>query len=374
MPASPADRLEVSFASLKEKRQEVVGLLVSEGPELTGIAQELDEASDGCLTRAAKAADFKGKAKSVIEVLAPGGVKETRIYLIGGGDVAALSENEWINCAGAMFARMQASKAEQVSLVVQVDGKAGDGDGLAAYEIAAAMGLGAFLRSYRFDKYKTTKKNDDDDKGGNSNGLKKIIIHCAEPRKAEKAFERQKAIGEGVVIARDLVNEPANELGPEEFAKQARELEKLGVEVEVLGDRELKKLKMGALLAVSQGSSRPARVVVMRWNGGKKSDAPVAFIGKGVVFDTGGISIKPAAGMEGMKGDMGGAAAVVGAMHAIAGRKAKANVIGLIGCVENMPSGDATRPGDIVRSMSGQTIEVLNTDAEGRLVLADVLW
>jgi leucyl aminopeptidase len=177
-----------------------------------------------------------------------------------------------------------------------------------------------------------------------------------------------------VILARDLVNEPANVLGPLEFAAKAKELEALGVEVEVLGEKEMKKLKMAALLGVAQGSTRPPQLAVMRWNGGKKGEAPVAFVGKGVVFDTGGISIKPAAGMEEMKGDMGGAAAVVGAMHAIAGRKAKANVLGIIGLVENMPDGNAQRPGDIVTAMSGTTIEILNTDAEGRLVLADALW
>ena len=176
-----------------------------------------------------------------------------------------------------------------------------------------------------------------------------------------------------MLLARDLVNEPANVLGPVEFAARAGELSKLGVEVEVLGEKELRKLNMAALLGVAQGSSRPPRVVVMRWNGGKAKDQPVCFIGKGVVFDTGGISIKPAAGMEDMKGDMGGAAAVTGLMHALAARKAKINAIGIIGLVENMPDGAAQRPGDIVTAMSGKTIEINNTDAEGRLVLADLI-
>ena len=183
-----------------------------------------------------------------------------------------------------------------------------------------------------------------------------------------------RSVVDGVLMARDLVNEPANILGPVEFADQARQLEKLGVKVDVLGEKEMKKLGMGAALGVAQGSVRPPRVVVKQWNGGKAKDKPIAFVGKGVVFDSGGISIKPAGGMEDMKGDMGGAAAVVGLMHALADRKAKVNVVGIIGCVENMVDGNAQRPGDIVTSMSGQTIEVLNTDAEGRLVLADVLW
>ena len=176
------------------------------------------------------------------------------------------------------------------------------------------------------------------------------------------------------MLARDLVNEPANKLGPLEFAAETKALEKLGVSVEILTEKEMSKLGMGALLGVAQGSPRGARLVVMQWNGGKAKDKPVAFVGKGVTFDTGGNSMKPAAGMEDMKGDMGGAAAVTGLMHALAARKAKVNVVGIIGLVENAVDGNAQRPGDIVTSMSGQTIEVLNTDAEGRLVLADALW
>jgi leucyl aminopeptidase len=175
-------------------------------------------------------------------------------------------------------------------------------------------------------------------------------------------------------MARDLVNEPPNVLGPEEFARRAEALRDAGVEIEILDEAAMRTLGMGALLGVSQGSRREARVVIMRWNGGRTSDAPVAFVGKGVVFDSGGISIKPGGGMEDMKGDMAGAACVVGLMQALASRKAKANVVGAIGLVENMPDGNAQRPGDIVRTMSGQTIEIINTDAEGRLVLADVLW
>ena len=175
-------------------------------------------------------------------------------------------------------------------------------------------------------------------------------------------------------MARDLVNEPANVLHPEEFARRTLALKKAGVAVEVLDVKAMKKLGMNALLGVGQGSARESRVVVMRWNGGKAGDAPVAFIGKGVCFDTGGISIKPAAGMEDMKGDMGGAACVTGLMQALAARKARVNAVGVIGLVENMPDGNAQRPGDIVTSMSGQTIEIINTDAEGRLVLADVIW
>jgi leucyl aminopeptidase len=202
-----------------------------------------------------------------------------------------------------------------------------------------------------------------------------LAIHCAKPEAASKAFRGRAAVAEGVFLARDLVNEPANMLGPVEFAERLRGLAGHGLEIEVLDEESLRALKMGALLAVGQGSERPSRVVVMQWHGGKsRRTKPLCFAGKGVCFDTGGISMKPAAGMEDMRGDMGGAAAVAGVLLALAKRKATVNAVGIIGLTENMPSGKAQRPGDIVTSMSGQTIEVLNTDAEGRLVLADVLW
>ncbi|KUO55646.1 MAG: aminopeptidase [Alphaproteobacteria bacterium BRH_c36] len=369
MPASPAGRLDVSFASLKDDTEEVVGLLAVDGPEFGATGKAMDESGDGILSRAAKAAEFKGKAKSSAEILAPAGIAASRLILVGGGDAEKAEENDWVMAGGAALAKLDTHKAKSASLVVEVAGESR----LAQHEIAAAMALGAYLRSYKFEKYQTKKKEDNEDEP-KPNGLKKLVVHCLDPKKAEKAFERQKAIGDGVMLARDLVNEPANILGPVEFAERAQALEKVGIEVEVLDAKDLKKLKMGALLAVAQGSPRPARVVVMHWNGGKKNHSPVAFVGKGVVFDTGGISIKPAAGMEDMKGDMGGAACVVGLMHVLAARKAKVNAVGIIGCVENMPSGEATRPGDIVTSMSGQTIEVLNTDAEGRLVLSDIMW
>ena len=234
---------------------------------------------------------------------------------------------------------------------------------------AAAIAAGIRLRAYTFDRYKTKKKD------GEETALRaNVSIAVDDVAAARKAFAPNAHVVEGVITARDLVNEPPNVLFPVEFARRAAQLRKLGVVVDVLDVNAMKKLGMGALLGVAQGSTQPGRTVIMRWNGGKKGDQPVAFIGKGVCFDTGGISIKPAGSMEDMKGDMGGAACVVGLMQALAARKAKANVVGAIGLVENMPDGNAQRPGDIVTSMSGQTIEIINTDAEGRLVLADVLW
>jgi leucyl aminopeptidase len=183
------------------------------------------------------------------------------------------------------------------------------------------------------------------------------------------------AVADGIFLARDLVNEPPNVLSPAEFTRRVKPLENLGVRVRALGENEMRRLGMGALLGVGQGSDRESQLVVMEWNGGRRAGSgPVALVGKGVCFDSGGLSLKTGAGMMGMKGDMGGAAAVAGTLHALAARKARAHVVGIVGLVENMPDGKAQRPDDVVKSMSGQTIEVLNTDAEGRLVLADALW
>ncbi|MDP3896908.1 MAG: leucyl aminopeptidase, partial [Mesorhizobium sp.] len=245
-----------------------------------------------------------------------------------------------------------------------------DAPGLAATGAdVAELALGMLLRAYRFDRHKTKK-----DEAEETPRRAKVTVVTAAAAAAKKAFADAEAVADVVVLARDLVNEPANILCPVEFAEKASELGRLGVKVEILAEKDMKKLGMGALLGVAQGSPRGARIVVMQWNGGKAKDKPIAFVGKGVTFDTGGNSMKPAAGMEDMKGDMGGAAAVTGLMHALAARKARANVVGIIGLVENAVDGHAQRPGDIVTSMSGQTIEVLNTDAEGRLVLCDALW
>ena len=235
-------------------------------------------------------------------------------------------------------------------------------------ERAADLALGVRLRAYSFDRYKT-KRKDDEDRAKEI----RVAIAVAGVAAAQKAAVSREAVANGVVLARDLVNEPANVLFPDEFARRVGNLKKLGVAVEVLDVAAMRKLGMNALLGVGQGSEHDSRCVIMRWNGGKRGVDPIAFIGKGVCFDTGGVSIKPAAGMEDMKGDMAGAACVVGLMHALAARKAKVNAVGAIGIVENSVDGKAQRPGDIVTTMSGQTIEIINTDAEGRLVLADVL-
>jgi len=235
-------------------------------------------------------------------------------------------------------------------------------------EQAARVGFAVRLAAYRFDKYRTTQKPD------KIPSINTVRVVTSDLRAAEAALEPLTAVADGVIFARDLVSEPANVLYPAEFARRVKALESLGLEVEILGEAEMEKLGMRTLLGVGQGSRRESQLAIMKWNGGEAGAQPLAFVGKGVCFDTGGISLKPGPGMEEMRGDMGGAAAVTGTMRALAQAKAKVNVVGLIGLVENMPDGNAIRPGDILRSASGQTIEVQNTDAEGRLVLCDVLW
>ena len=353
-------KFDITFArSAKASGGTAVILKLMDGDGYSGAAI-VDPA--GTLPRAAKAARFKGKFGAKMEVLAPQDSAADRLVAIGLGKGRDLTRHDWIKAGGVAAASLNG--ADKATIYLDVPGLVVTG------EQAADFALGMLLRAYRFDRYKS-KKNDDDTPPDRT--VRATIVVSASIT-AKRAFETSEAVAGGVVLARDLINEPANILGPSEFAAKAKELEKLGVAVEVLTEKEMRKLGMGALLGVAQGSVRPPRLVVMEWKGGRAKDKPVAFIGKGVVFDTGGISIKPAGGMEDMKGDMGGAAAVIGLMHVLAARKAKVNAIGVIGLVENMPDGNAQRPGDIVTSMSGQTIEVINTDAEGRLVLGDALY
>lgn len=351
---------DVAFVKSALPKDGVVVIVAGAEGALGSAASAVDAATGGHVARAIKAAAFKGKGGATLDILAAGPFD--RVLVVGLDSVTA---EDFTKLGGVVAGKLADVKAKAATLLLERP----DGTAIEA-EQAAHVGLGAVLRSYVFDRYKTKKKDEDD---ASAQGLK-LSIGVEGHAAAKKAWGSVEPIAEGVVLARELVNEPANVLGPVEFAQKAEALTKLGVEVEILTESEMEKLGMRALLGVNQGSVRPPRLAVMRWNGGKAGDTPVAFIGKGVVFDTGGISIKPAASMEDMKGDMAGAACVVGLMHALAGRKAKANVIGAIGLVENMPDGNAQRPGDIVTSMSGQTIEIINTDAEGRLVLADVLW
>jgi leucyl aminopeptidase len=367
-----ADPLDVQFLPLSATPEGTLVILAGQELALGPAARGFDERMKGALTRAARAADFTGKAKSSIEVLAPAGLDIPRLLLLGMG--RSIKELERLQLGGVALAQASARKGDTATLLAE----AADTGEASTETFAADLAMGALMRSYKFRKYVTRKRGDGNDGDGNAeeqaaDGVRKLHVLCAKPEAAAKTFAARRALAEGVFLARDLVNEPANMLGPVEFAERMLDLARYGLEVEVLDEDQLKALKMNALLAVGQGSERPSRVVVLQWHGAKRAK-PLCFVGKGVCFDTGGISMKPAAGMEDMKGDMGGAACVAGLMLALAARKAAVNAVGVIGLTENMPSGKAQRPGDIVTSMSGQTIEVLNTDAEGRLVLADVLW
>jgi leucyl aminopeptidase len=351
----------VSFHKTTQNEAGTLVVLTDETLALAPAAQALGIAE--LVQKAAATSDYKGKSLAILDILAPAGLSFDRLIVLGLCKAQDLVEGDWSRLGGTLMGALR--KGEKATLLAE----RADGTSVSGEELAE-IGLGAVLRAYSFDRYKSKGK----DNGGSGKSAVSIDIVAPEAAKAKKAWVSRSAVAEGALLARELVNEPANVLGPVEFAEKAAELEKLGVSIETLTEKQMKKLGMRALLGVAQGSSRPPRLVVMHWNGTKSKDKPVAFVGKGVVFDTGGISIKPAGGMEDMKGDMGGAAAVVGVMHALASRKAKANVVGIIGLVENMPDGNAQRPGDIVAAASGVTIEIINTDAEGRLVLADALW
>ena len=324
-----------------------------------GAAAEADSLTGGVVGKALAQGRFTGAKGQVLDLGAPAGHPAGRLLLVGAG------KREAFDAVGAEHAAASAYGAVKLSGLTTLRVTFADA-GLAQPDRAA---LGVRLAAYRFDRYRTKEPAD------KKPSIQTVEIVCADVDAAKAAFVAQSALADAISFARDLVSEPPNVLYPAEFARRVKGLETLGLEVEILGEAEMEKLGMGSLLGVGRGSARESQLAIMRWNGAADPAAqPVAFVGKGVCFDTGGISLKPADGMEDMKWDMGGAAAVAGLMHVLAGRKAKVNAVGILGLVENMPDGDAQRPGDVVTSMSGQTIEIINTDAEGRLVLADALW
>ncbi len=347
--------IDVKFAAPSLPQDGALGLLMAEGEGLTGLAAKADEATGGAIARAIAAAEFTGKEGSSVTILAPG-ANFGRVVVAGLGKMADLTDRKLEEAGGALAVGLARAPAAAIAADALTPGR------------AALLGYGAVLRSYRFDVYRTKQKPEDLPK------LASLSILTEHPETATGSYAPLQAAARGAYLARDLASEPANVLTPAEMARRLGTLTEHGLKVEVLGPEELGKLGFGAMLGVAQGSHNPPRMVILRWDGGKNGEAPLAFIGKGVTFDTGGISIKPAGGMEDMKWDMAGAAAVAGLMTTLALRRARVNAVGLVGLVENMPGGNAQRPGDVVKSHSGQTIEVLNTDAEGRLVLADVLW
>lgn len=334
-----------------------LAVIVGEGLVLSSAAQALDAGTAGYFSAALKKAGFTGAKGKVQVVSALPEQPYAALVAVGAGDMSELKGLS-LEAAGAnLWQGLKASGLEAVAL---------DLSGFAAEDVATVR-FALTLATYRFDKYFGQAKLD------KAPALKSITLIAADAVAVDAAWQPLKAVADGIILARNLVSEPANVLYPESYAEIIRGHESLGLKVEVLGEAEMAALGMHSLLGVGQGSERESKLVVMQWHGAGDAQ-PVAFVGKGVTFDTGGISIKPAEGMEDMKWDMGGSAAVVGTMVALAGRKAKVNAVGVVGLVENMPDGNAQRPGDVVRAMSGTTIEVINTDAEGRLVLADALW
>ena len=358
--------MQINFVKAESPDEGTLVIGTTEADELTGFLDDLDQKSKGAVKRALKASRFNGAKGQLVELLAPAGVDLDRVLVAGMGKPGEFNPGTAENLGAQAVARLLTSGEKQVTILIQLPKGATSEDDAQA---AARMAIGALLRGYRFDHYRTTQKKND------KPTLAKVNIGTADAGDAKKQWRSLEAVARGVTFARDLVTEPPNVLHPEEFAKRAQKLSELGLEVEVLGEKEMSKLGMHSLVGVGLGSDRESQLLIMQWKGAKDKNAqPIAFVGKGVTFDTGGISLKPGPGMDAMKYDMGGAAAVTGLMHALAGRKAKVNAIGICGLVENMPDGKAQRPGDVVKSMSGQTIEILNTDAEGRLVLADALW
>ena len=358
--------LKITFTTTMPKTVKAHGVTILDQAELSTSAKALDKKSNGGVSSALKAMDFKGSAKSVQSLTGLPKLAD-HIFAIGLGEAKDLSNLDAEETGGNFVKSLNAAKVKKA--VIQIDPI----KGADVNDIAAHIAMGAVLKSYRFDKYRTTEPK------AKKPTLTEIVFVMKSATEAKKRFAPMKKIAEGVFFTRDLVTEPGNELYPKTFADRVKkELTPLGVKVKIIGEAQMKKLGMGSFLSVGHGSDKESKLVIMEYTGLPKSakakdKQPICFVGKGITFDTGGISLKPGAGMWDMKFDMGGAGAVVGAMKALAGRKAKANIVGAIALAENMPSDRATRPGDVVSSMSGKTVEILNTDAEGRLVLVDTL-
>jgi leucyl aminopeptidase len=353
--------MKIDFVAATAEPAETTALavLAFEDGEFSPAAEALNTELGGAIKKAIAASRFTGAVGQTVTLLAAAGTAAGRVVVVGAGKQPAFDAKGAESVGAHAYNAVKATGAQKLLLLMPPAGP----------ERQAHAAFGIRLAAYRFDKYRTTEKAD------KKPSVTAVEIACADPKAAGKAFKELAGLADAICYARDLVTEPANILYPEEYAKRVKALSKLGLEIEVLGVKEMKKLGMGSLLGVGQGSVRDSQLVVMQWKGAKDASAqPIAFIGKGVCFDTGGISLKPADGMEEMVTDMAGSAAVVGAMYSLASRKAKVNAVGILGLVENMPDGNAQRPGDVVTSMSGQTIEVINTDAEGRLVLADAVW
>lgn len=349
--------LTLKFSKTPPKSVDAVVGLTDKNKKLPVALKELDKAVKGYISDALKnSASFEGKSKQVLTLALPKNDQAKHVVIIGLGDQKKLNTLDFENAGGKILTTLESLKVSSAAILSE------------GHE-TAHIAHGLELRSYKFDKYRPKKDKD--------KTPSKLTVTMVEEKSssAKKDFDRLEAVASGVFLARDLVNEAPNALYPESYANIIKkELTPLGIKVEIFDHKKLEAMGAGAILAVGQGSARKPCMVVMRWNGsGKKMDKPLGLVGKGVTFDTGGISLKPGAGMDEMKLDMGGSAAVVGTMKALAAQKSKKDVVGIVGLAENMPSSNAYRPGDIVKSYSGKHVEVLNTDAEGRLVLADCM-
>ncbi|MBT4426538.1 MAG: leucyl aminopeptidase [Rhodospirillaceae bacterium] len=333
---------------------------------LTPSAKDVDERMSGALARAVAASvRFNGKKNTTLLLNAPAGLDLARVLLIGLGKAGEIDKLQMQALGGRVVGGLNKMGETEASLAID----APDGCPLSLEEMVGEIAFGAHLAAYRFDKYRTKQKEED------KPTLETLTLMSANTGAAEAAAAPRQRVGDGVYLSRNLVSEPSNVKYPATIVEDIEALSAIGIDVELLHEDRMRELGMGAILGVGQGSRRESYIAIMRWNGAEnQNEQPIAFVGKGVTFDAGGISIKPSGGMEEMKYDMAGAGAVIGLMKALAGRKARANVVGVVGLVENMPDGNAQRPGDVVTTMSGQTIEVINTDAEGRLVLSDALW
>ena len=348
MKTSVDVKLKEYDLKLLEKDYDRISIFVEDTKKLDSICSRIDKVTKGSISRAISSTEFEKKScGDVLTISFPGVLSTEYLDLV-----------KWSNSGKPNDARKAgvnlAKKSNHDNILICGS----------IQKMSEDVIKGYLLRRYEFSDYKNIKNT----------GTGSVTLMLKRPKDFAKSLSEIRAQVDGVFFTRNLVNEPANILSTVEFSKRLKKLSDLGVSVEILEEKKLEELGMNALLGVGQGSANPSKVVVMSWKGASESIKPLVLVGKGVVFDTGGISLMPAGGMEDMTMDMGGAGVVAGTMLCLAKRKAKANVIGLVGLVENMPSSTAQRPGDIVKSMKGDTIEVINTDAEGRLVLSDVLW
>ena len=354
--------MKISFSKLIIQSSGSVAIGFFEGDKFAKFSNSINTKTKDILSAAVKHHKFTGKKDQFISLIAPPSSGYKNIFLFGLGPSGKLKDSDMEEVGGYLFSKLQ--KNDEIKIII--DNQKIPKNKMVRF--ASLLASGMYLRAYNFNKYFTKK-----DKLQKTQ-LRSVSIVSSDVTTSRKLFNELKIINDGVIFTRNLVSEPANVLTPLSFAKQIKALSSKGLKVKVLTVPEMRRMGMNALLGVAQGSSNPPRVAVMEWSGGSKKQETIAFVGKGVCFDSGGISIKPSHGMWDMKWDMGGAAVVSGLMKSLAERKAKVNAVGIIGLVENMPDGNAQRPGDVVKSANGQTIEVQNTDAEGRLVLADILW